>query len=62
MNLNRVTMIAFALRERFRRDEGASLIEYVLLVGLIALVCILAVTFLGEATSSQYSDVAGQLD
>jgi pilus assembly protein Flp/PilA len=33
---------------RFRRDEkGASLVEYGLLVGLIAVVCIAAVSLLG---------------
>lgn len=31
-------------------DRGASLVEYALLVALIAVVCIAAVTFLGTAT------------
>jgi pilus assembly protein Flp/PilA len=42
-------------------DEGASLIEYALLVALIAMVCILAITFLGNKTSAKYSGVASGL-
>ncbi|MDG1411737.1 MAG: hypothetical protein P8L46_00840 [Acidimicrobiales bacterium] len=33
-------------------DWGASLVEYVLLVGLIALVCIASVTVFGEGVST----------
>ncbi len=33
-------------------EEGAALVEYALLVGLIAVVCIIAVTQLGLAISS----------
>ena len=46
------------LRARFGQDEqGASLVEYALLVGLIAVVCIVAVTFLGKSASSKFSSV-----
>jgi Flp pilus assembly pilin Flp len=42
---------------------GASLIEYALLVGLIAMVCLLAVTFFGgnvsHSMSTSASSVAG---
>lgn len=37
------------LRRFIRGDEGAALVEYGLLVGLIAVVCILVVTVLGSA-------------
>ncbi len=40
---------------RGRTDRGASLVEYALLVALIALVCVAAVTFLGQTVSSKYS-------
>ena len=47
------------LRARFGGQErGASLVEYAFLVALIAIVCVLAVTFVGTATSNHYS-VAG---
>jgi pilus assembly protein Flp/PilA len=42
-----------------RRDErGASLVEYALLIALIAAVCIVAITFLGGRVSSNYSSNA----
>ena len=37
--------------ERGRRDRGASLVEYALLLALILVVCIGAVTFFGTATN-----------
>lgn len=37
-----------------RSDRGASLVEYALLIVLIALVCIVAVTFFGSETSSSF--------
>ncbi len=42
----------------FARDDerGASLVEYALLVALIALVCFVAVEFLGSATGSELTD------
>lgn len=35
-------------------DQGASLVEYALLVALIALVCVVAVTALGTTLSDSY--------
>lgn len=47
---------------RFRRDDdGASLVEYVLLVALIAVVCLAAVTLLGTNTSAKLTTAAGAL-
>lgn len=44
------------LRARFGRDEqGASLVEYALLVALIAVVCIAAVSFIGTKASKKFS-------
>jgi pilus assembly protein Flp/PilA len=44
--------------KRFLKDEeGAALVEYGLLVGLIAVVCILAVTTLGTGVRDQFTDV-----
>lgn len=46
-----------------QRDErGASLVEYALMVALIALVCIAAVTALGGTTSEQFSEIDSLLD
>ena len=38
-------------------EDGQDLLEYALLVALIAVVCILAVTFLGKAASSKFSSI-----
>ena len=45
------------LQARIDSDRGASLVEYALLVALIAVVCIAAVTFLGEQASDKFEDV-----
>ena len=46
----------------FRRDDrGASLVEYALLVALIAVVCILAITFLGRNASDKLSNVGSTI-
>ena len=51
------------LRARFADDErGASLVEYALLVALIAVICIVAVTVLGEAASTSFSSTGGAID
>lgn len=44
---------------RSLRDRGASIVEYALLVALIAVVCLGAVTFFGESTGSSI-DRSGQ--
>ena len=41
--------------KRLSGDEGASVVEYALLVALIALVCIGAVTVLGKNTNTSLS-------
>jgi Flp pilus assembly pilin Flp len=59
----RVTALYVAVRNRFRlSDDGAGLVEYALLVSLIALVCILAVAFLGDKTSTRYSGFGSAVD
>jgi pilus assembly protein Flp/PilA len=50
------------LRGRFGRTErGASLVEYALLVALIAVVCIIAVSLLGTTASKKFSEVTSSL-
>jgi pilus assembly protein Flp/PilA len=44
-----------------RDEEGASLVEYALLVALIAVVCIVAIAFLGQAASSKFSSVGSSV-
>jgi len=44
-----------------RSDRGATAVEYGLMVALIAVVIIVAVTFLGKQVSSLFQDVGGQV-
>jgi pilus assembly protein Flp/PilA len=55
--------LATWLRARFADSErGASLVEYALLVALIAVICIIAVTVLGENASSSFSSTASAIN
>ena len=49
------------LTARIRNDRAASLVEYALLVALIAVVCVLAVTQLGKKANSKFSSISGSL-
>lgn len=44
-----------------RKEEGASLVEYALLVALIAVACILAITALGTSINNLFNYVAGKI-
>lgn len=50
-----------ALRTWKRNEQGASFVEYALLAALIAVVCILAISFVGSATSRSFSSSGSQL-
>ena len=51
-----------AIARRFIRDEsGATMVEYALMVALVAAVCVVAVTTLGTAISGQFTTVAGNI-
>ena len=54
--------VASYVRARFGDTEkGASLVEYALLVALIAVVCIVAVTFIGKSGSKKLNDVGSSI-
>jgi pilus assembly protein Flp/PilA len=44
-----------------REEEGASMVEYALLVALIAIVAILAVAAVGTAVSNKFETVSNSL-
>ena len=44
-----------------RSEDGANLVEYLLLVALIAIAVIAAVVFLGGQVNSKYEDTGTQL-
>ena len=45
------------MSHEIERERGAGLVEYALLVGLIAIVCISAVGLLGTVTEDKYSSI-----
>jgi len=49
------------LRARFDEERGASLVEYALLVALIAVVCIAAISLLGGSAATKFSTVANSI-
>ncbi len=56
------SQMALYARARLHLDErGSSLVEYALLLALIAVVCLLAITYLGTATSGRMSNIASEV-
>jgi pilus assembly protein Flp/PilA len=49
------------LKAHAKTERGASLVEYALLVALIAVVCIAAVTTLGSSASKKFSTTASAI-
>lgn len=50
------------LNALWRDESGQDLAEYALLIGLIALACILAVTALGGTISNIFDDIGAELE
>ena len=44
-----------------KSELGASLVEYALLVALIAVVCIVGITFLGTEANDKFSNIGSKL-
>jgi pilus assembly protein Flp/PilA len=53
--------IAAWIRTLAKTERGASLVEYALLVALIAVVCIAAVTTIGSKAATKFSSVGTSL-
>ena len=49
-------------RVNAKSELGASLVEYALLVALIAVVCIVGITFLGNQANDKFSGVGSQIE
>jgi pilus assembly protein Flp/PilA len=56
-----VASLLSAAKSFLRDDAGASMVEYGLMVALIAAACVTAVTALGTAVSGQFNTIAGSL-
>lgn len=46
---------------RCRTERGASLVEYALLITLVAFGCLVGVAFFGSATGDKFSSVASSI-
>jgi pilus assembly protein Flp/PilA len=53
--------IATWIKARFNDERGASLVEYALLVALIAVVCIGAIGLLGRNADSAFTEVGNSI-
>jgi Flp pilus assembly pilin Flp len=47
--------------QALRPEKGAAMTEYVLIVGLIAVVCILGLRLLGEKVAEDFNEASSQL-
>jgi pilus assembly protein Flp/PilA len=56
------TLVKSMLSAWVEDEEGASLVEYVLLVALIAVVCITAVSLLGKAAREKFTTTTTTLN
>ncbi len=63
MHVFTLVVLRVAARLAPSRDDerGASMVEYALLVALIFLVCVTALTVLGETTSEKFSEMDSML-
>ena len=50
------------LQSRCKSDRGASLVEYALLVALIAVVCIAAIKLIGQSAKTSFESTADSLN
>ena len=59
MMIDQIRFIASYIAARVTKDErGASMVEYALLLALIAVVCIAAVKTLGTSAAQKFTDVS----
>ena len=56
-----MSRVTSAVRKFARDEDGAALVEYAILVALIAVVAIFFVTSLGTKVSEKFSGIAGSL-
>lgn len=56
-----ITMVRTYLRSTVRSEEGATAVEYGIMVALIAVVIIVAVTALGTNLSGMFQNVADEV-
>jgi len=50
-----------AFRNFVQQDDGAALVEYAILIALIAVICLIVVATVGNKVSEKFSTVAAKL-
>ena len=61
-HMSAFTRVLASAQSRFvRDDEGASLVEYALLVALIAIVAVVAITSFGDSLSAEFDSIATEI-
>lgn len=53
----KMTRFKMGVKNFVSNEDGAALVEYALLVALIAIICILGVTFLGKQVSTKFKGI-----
>ena len=59
--MNDLQLFARLVVLRLRRDEGATAVEYALMVALIALAIVITVGTLGSALQAKFAYIAGRI-
>ena len=54
-------LLSAAIRSLVKNEEGATMVEYGLMLALIAIICIVAVTLVGQNASTIFSNIANSL-
>jgi Flp pilus assembly pilin Flp len=57
-----MSKIRSVTREFFRREDGAALVEYAVLLVLVAIACIVAAAFLGRSISRMFDSTGKSIE
>lgn len=60
--MNLQNLVSYLRAKLLRNDSGQDLLEYALLVALIALVCVVAITSTGEGVNTIFSNITTELE
>ena len=54
-------LLSAAIRSVVKNEEGATMVEYGLMLALIAIICIIAVAVVGQNASDIFSNISNSL-
>lgn len=61
LTYTRLVLVPFVQARLHRTDDGAAMVEYGLLVALIAIVAITALSFVGTSVSAKFTEIGNCL-